>query len=56
MVPASAAWGKQDKLILKRVWDDLKTLHAWFNVVKTRWNPAFKPNLISFFGPEKGIG
>ena len=41
---------------LKRVWDDIKTLHAWFNGVKTRWNPAFHPNLINFFRPEKGIG
>ena len=31
---------------LKRVWIDLKTLHEWFRGVKTRWNPAFHPNLI----------
>ena len=31
---------------LKGIWIDLKTLHEWISVVKTRWYPAFYPNLI----------
>ena len=30
---------------LKRVWDDLKTLHECISWVKTRWIPDFYPNL-----------
>ena len=33
-------------LLLKRVWNDFKTLHDWFRGVKTWWIPAFHPNLI----------
>ena len=40
---------------LKRVWNDLKTLHEWINRVKIMWNSAFYPNIIKFICLEKGI-
>ena len=40
---------------LKGGLNDLNTLQEWVNDVKSRWNPAFQPNLIKFIHPEKGF-